>query len=194
MTGCREGLILRRRFIHRAYTNRMARRATTHILQDAGSPKPRTRGIEVLASRTSMGGRRSRDGPGTVFGHPPSKSSKRRLRCHGTRGLLGDSSALVWRGRYTHASHHLTPRTITPAMHRGYSVSNPNKALWEKGDFTRIAACMRGSGEAVIASLAVTPSMRATRGRRRSGSRGLRSARATPATCRASRTARSTWC
>jgi SAM-dependent methyltransferase len=39
-------------------------------------------------------------------------------------------------------------------------VSNPNKALWEKGDFTRIAACMRGSGEAVIASLAVTPSMR----------------------------------
>ena len=25
---------------------------------------------------------------------------------------------------------------------------NPNKALWEKGDFTRIADTMRGSGEA----------------------------------------------
>lgn len=28
-------------------------------------------------------------------------------------------------------------------------VSNPNKALWEKGDFTRIAATMRKSGEAL---------------------------------------------
>ncbi len=26
---------------------------------------------------------------------------------------------------------------------------NPNKALWEKGDFTRIAASMRESGEAL---------------------------------------------
>jgi SAM-dependent methyltransferase len=32
---------------------------------------------------------------------------------------------------------------------------NPNQMLWEKGDFTRIAATMRGSGEAVIASLGV---------------------------------------
>lgn len=30
---------------------------------------------------------------------------------------------------------------------------NPNKALWEKGDFTRIAASMRESGEALVASL-----------------------------------------
>ena len=30
---------------------------------------------------------------------------------------------------------------------------NPNKALWEKGDFTRIAATMRGSGEALVAGL-----------------------------------------
>jgi SAM-dependent methyltransferase len=30
---------------------------------------------------------------------------------------------------------------------------NPNQALWEKGDFTRIAATMRESGEAVVASL-----------------------------------------
>jgi ubiquinone/menaquinone biosynthesis C-methylase UbiE len=30
---------------------------------------------------------------------------------------------------------------------------NPNKALWEKGDFTRIAATMRESGEALVSSL-----------------------------------------
>jgi SAM-dependent methyltransferase len=30
---------------------------------------------------------------------------------------------------------------------------NPNKALWEKGDFTRIASSMRESGEAVVATL-----------------------------------------
>jgi hypothetical protein len=29
---------------------------------------------------------------------------------------------------------------------------NPNKALWEKGDFTRIAATMRESGQAVVRS------------------------------------------
>ena len=37
---------------------------------------------------------------------------------------------------------------------------NPNKALWEKGDFTRIAAFMRQSGEVVVYSLGVTPGMR----------------------------------
>jgi len=33
---------------------------------------------------------------------------------------------------------------------------NPNKALWEKGDFTRIAASMRESGEALVARLGIT--------------------------------------
>jgi SAM-dependent methyltransferase len=37
---------------------------------------------------------------------------------------------------------------------------NPNQALWEKGDFTRIAASMRESGEAVVASLDVTAGMK----------------------------------
>ena len=32
---------------------------------------------------------------------------------------------------------------------------NPNKALWEKGDFTRIAASMRGSGEALVSGLGI---------------------------------------
>jgi ubiquinone/menaquinone biosynthesis C-methylase UbiE len=37
---------------------------------------------------------------------------------------------------------------------------NPNKALWEKGDFTAIAATMRESGEALARSLGVTPPLR----------------------------------
>jgi ubiquinone/menaquinone biosynthesis C-methylase UbiE len=37
---------------------------------------------------------------------------------------------------------------------------NPNKALWEKGDFTEIAAFMRQSGEAVVKSLGVTAPLR----------------------------------
>ncbi|MGQ2932848.1 MAG: class I SAM-dependent methyltransferase [Sphingopyxis sp.] len=35
------------------------------------------------------------------------------------------------------------------------TTGNPNKALWEKGDFTRLAACMRESGDALIESLGV---------------------------------------
>jgi ubiquinone/menaquinone biosynthesis C-methylase UbiE len=38
---------------------------------------------------------------------------------------------------------------------------NPNKALWEKGDFTEIAAFMRESGEAVVQTVGVTPPLRA---------------------------------
>ncbi len=33
---------------------------------------------------------------------------------------------------------------------------NPNKALWEKGDFTRIAASMRESGEALVERVGIT--------------------------------------
>jgi SAM-dependent methyltransferase len=33
---------------------------------------------------------------------------------------------------------------------------NPNKALWEKGDFTRIAESMRGSGEALVKTFGIT--------------------------------------
>ena len=33
---------------------------------------------------------------------------------------------------------------------------NPNKALWEKGDFTRIAATMRASGEALVEKFSIT--------------------------------------
>jgi SAM-dependent methyltransferase len=37
--------------------------------------------------------------------------------------------------------------------------ANPNKALWEKGDFTRIAETMRESGDALVQSLGVTEGM-----------------------------------
>ena len=37
---------------------------------------------------------------------------------------------------------------------------NPNQALWEKGDFTRIADSMRESGEAVAKSLNITKGLR----------------------------------
>ncbi|PZO50946.1 MAG: methyltransferase type 11 [Alphaproteobacteria bacterium] len=37
---------------------------------------------------------------------------------------------------------------------------NPNKALWEKGDFTKIAATMRESGDALVASIGVKPGMK----------------------------------
>lgn len=43
--------------------------------------------------------------------------------------------------------------TLTPTQ----TVINPNKALWEKGDFTKLAAFMRESGQSLVESLAVHP-------------------------------------
>lgn len=40
------------------------------------------------------------------------------------------------------------------------AVPNANRALWEKGDFTRIAAAMRESGEALVNSLGIGKGMR----------------------------------
>jgi SAM-dependent methyltransferase len=37
---------------------------------------------------------------------------------------------------------------------------SPNQALWEKGDFTRIAATMRESGDALVESLGITPGLK----------------------------------
>jgi SAM-dependent methyltransferase len=39
---------------------------------------------------------------------------------------------------------------------KGALTVNPNKALWEKGDFTRIAESMRESGEALVMTLGIT--------------------------------------
>lgn len=46
----------------------------------------------------------------------------------------------------------MTTTDVTP--------TNPNQALWEKGDFTRIAQSMRESGEALVASLRITKGLR----------------------------------
>jgi len=51
----------------------------------------------------------------------------------------------------------LDPRLVLADMPRGM---NANKALWEKGDFTEIAALMRQSGEALVKSLGITPPLR----------------------------------
>ena len=37
---------------------------------------------------------------------------------------------------------------------------NPNQALWEKGDFTRIARTMRESGTSVVQSLGITKGLK----------------------------------
>jgi SAM-dependent methyltransferase len=40
------------------------------------------------------------------------------------------------------------------------TTSNPNKALWERGDFTQIAATMRDSGEALVRDLGITDGLK----------------------------------
>jgi ubiquinone/menaquinone biosynthesis C-methylase UbiE len=52
-------------------------------------------------------------------------------------------------------------RKMTETAVPNRSAMNANQALWEKGDFTEIAAFMRQSAEAVIESLGVTPPLRA---------------------------------
>ncbi len=54
----------------------------------------------------------------------------------------------------THPSH---------VSFHGYSCCpfrNPNQALWEKGDFTRLAATMRGSGDALVEKIGVKAGLR----------------------------------
>src|SRR5229473_3484003 len=46
-------------------------------------------------------------------------------------------------------------------LHRGgVTAMNPNKALWEKGDFTRIAESMRESGQFLVKGLGITKGMK----------------------------------
>ena len=40
------------------------------------------------------------------------------------------------------------------------TTTNPNKALWEKGDFTEIAATMRESGETLVSKLGITEGLK----------------------------------
>jgi SAM-dependent methyltransferase len=52
------------------------------------------------------------------------------------------------------------PPTSTSTTPSPTSTSNPNQALWEKGDFTRIAATMRGSAETLVAKLGIKDGLR----------------------------------
>ena len=47
--------------------------------------------------------------------------------------------------------------TVNPGQN---TAINPNKALWEKGDFTRIADTMRESGEALVRRLGITKGLK----------------------------------
>jgi SAM-dependent methyltransferase len=53
-----------------------------------------------------------------------------------------------------------TDRTASGASASPPRPANPNKALWEKGDFTRIARTMRESGEALVRAIGVAPGER----------------------------------
>ena len=44
-------------------------------------------------------------------------------------------------------------------MNATQTLVNPNRALWEKGDFTRIAVTMRESGTELVSKLRITPGM-----------------------------------
>jgi len=67
---------------------------------------------------------------------------------------FADCKCLSKQAEFSHLSGPRKPKTILGV------VMNPNKALWQKGDFTEIASMMRESGEALVRSLGVAPSMR----------------------------------
>src|SRR6266702_5598263 len=82
------------------------------------------------------------------------------------------SGLFLWGNRYfehpayspilrTPANDHGS-RPVRPpeAKKRGNAPMNPNKALWEKGDFTRIADTMRESGEALVRRLGITKGLK----------------------------------
>jgi ubiquinone/menaquinone biosynthesis C-methylase UbiE len=50
--------------------------------------------------------------------------------------------------------------SAVPSGSSSPTASNPNKALWEKGDFTRIAATMRESGDSLVHAIGVTQGMK----------------------------------
>jgi SAM-dependent methyltransferase len=58
------------------------------------------------------------------------------------------------------AAHNLV-RCAGSRDERGEAMTvNPNRALWEKGDFTRIAESMRESGEALVKKLGITDGLK----------------------------------
>lgn len=52
------------------------------------------------------------------------------------------------------------PCTSLLCTFKKQQIMNPNKALWEKGDFTRLAETMRESGAALVAKLGITKGLK----------------------------------
>ncbi len=69
---------------------------------------------------------------------------------------------------------------------------NPNKALWEKGDFTRIAESMRESGDELVSKLGVTQGHEGPRSRLRRRNDRLAGSTSSAPTCSGS-ISRRTW-
>ncbi len=76
----------------------------------------------------------------------------------GPRRTIGSEDARCGLDRSTNLRRHHDHinRHDHRDIHRTSAPANPNKALWEKGDFTQIADTMRGSGEDFVRRLGVT--------------------------------------
>ena len=98
--------------------------------------------------------RRRRNGQGRTAGlercPAPLQQSQRLLRRRDIEPAQSSSSTAALGG---------TAATPGSTSRKGNAAMNPNKALWEKGDFTRIAATMRESGDELVASLGVGTGM-----------------------------------
>ncbi|WP_332816361.1 class I SAM-dependent methyltransferase [Ramlibacter sp.] len=62
-------------------------------------------------------------------------------------------------GAAIRAGGDVQPAARAQALHPGGPVTNANKALWEKGDFGRIAVSMRESGEDLVRQAGIVPGM-----------------------------------
>jgi len=67
--------------------------------------------------------------------------------------LAGAETPRRWQNGDVRSGEHAKETMVT-------ETANPNKALWEKGDFSRVADSMRRSGEALVARLGVTPGIK----------------------------------
>src|SRR5262249_60530275 len=91
--------------------------------------------------------------------------SSRCLRAEAASNLMADSLTssttvriikLSTNGRTISAGNPESQSKLPLRARRKEGPMHPNKALWEKGDFTRIAWTMRDSGEALVKDLSIT--------------------------------------
>jgi len=59
-----------------------------------------------------------------------------------------------------HHRHVLGGAATAMTEGEGVSLMNPNKTLWEKGDYTRIAQSVRESGEELVNGLGITKGLK----------------------------------